>query len=90
MAKANAIAPEAVPAPNSIPDWVEETPAETEYTLCVFDGDGGCSQEITVTRDEYLQLKQHLAEMRGHVEASVPISQESWKAFEVLMESLKK
>lgn len=62
--------------PESENDWVKFTPPERPqeerlpgadlfYTLLMSDeGDG---QEIYITRDEFIALKQRLAEMRGLV-----------------------
>jgi hypothetical protein len=52
--------------PKRIPLWVNETP-EPNYRIFMGDGDGSEVQEIDLTRDEYGQLKQRLAQMRGHI-----------------------
>ncbi len=67
--KVESDAPIPLPAPPEIPDWVTATPDETEYQLGVRQPDAEMEQLITVTRDEYLALKAHLAKMRGHLSA---------------------
>lgn len=54
-----------------LPDWLTHTPDETIYSLTMFDGGGTAVQDIEITRDEYLALKAHLANLRGYVERSV-------------------
>lgn len=49
-----------------IPDWVENTPQELEYSLLVYDELDGSRQEIDVTREEYMHLKNVLAHLRGY------------------------
>ena len=46
-----------------LPEWLEETP---EYTYQMDAWNSNTTvQEIELTRDEYIALKQHLAKMRG-------------------------
>jgi hypothetical protein len=52
-------------APAAVPDWVAEMPNEMMYRLDTIDPDGLVSQEVPLTRAEYIELKQHLATMRG-------------------------
>jgi hypothetical protein len=47
-----------------LPEWMP-TPRESSYDLTMFSDDGGGIQEIRLTREEFLELKCHLAEMRG-------------------------
>lgn len=50
-----------------VPDWVTETPDETEYWLGIRQPDADMEQLIDdITRDEYIALKAHLAKMRGY------------------------
>lgn len=49
-----------------IPDWVTDTPDECVYDLAMFEGGGGSLQEISLSRDEFLALKMHLAAARGY------------------------
>jgi hypothetical protein len=49
-----------------IPYWVTETPEECSYDLSMFEGRGGSIEEISISRDEYIGLKAHLAAMRGY------------------------
>jgi hypothetical protein len=46
------------------PDWMLETP-DCAYELSVSIVDSDCVEEIQVTREEYISLKQHLASMRA-------------------------
>jgi hypothetical protein len=48
-----------------LPEWVSQTPADFEYVLDILD-DGLFLENIKLTRIEYLELKRHLAEMRGY------------------------
>jgi hypothetical protein len=57
--------PKPEPAPDEMPEWVNETP-ENPYHLIV-EGRDGWEQEIDLTRDEYVELKRHLAVRRGHI-----------------------
>jgi large subunit ribosomal protein L7/L12 len=49
------------------PDWIDNTPLELEYTLLMEQGDGDCErlQQIVLSREEFISLKQHLARVRG-------------------------
>lgn len=47
-------------------DWVTDTPPEETYSLTMFGAGGGGEQEIDITRDEYINLKRHLAAWRGY------------------------
>lgn len=62
-------APAAKPAAK-IPDWVTYEP-QSEYSLLVMDDLGGTERDISLNRDEYFELKDHLAELRGYREAAV-------------------
>lgn len=58
-------APEVAPThQNAVPDWVTETP-DMEYNLIMFDCDGSGRQSIDLTREEFIKLKEYLAELRG-------------------------
>jgi len=52
------------PAASDVPDWVRETPEDLEYQLGMWDGGGG-EQIIQITRKEFIDLKFHLAKLRG-------------------------
>jgi len=52
------------PKLSAIPRWLAETPGES-YSLTMFGPGGESVQDIDLTRDEYIDLKQCLAEMRG-------------------------
>jgi hypothetical protein len=51
--------------PREIPDWVDNTPYETEYELTMNNGDQNI-QLIHLNREEYEALKAHLAALRGY------------------------
>ena len=57
--------PDQVTTIPTLPDWVNETPDECDYELVMFGEDWGEVQKVQITRSEYLDLKQHLAKMRG-------------------------
>lgn len=61
-------APAEPPAPAELPEWLDETPilADSPFHLIV-EGADEWLQEIDLTRDEYIELKRHLAVMRGHI-----------------------
>ena len=52
-----------------IPDWLE-TPDDTSYCLTMFDSGGSSQQEIELTREEFVALKEHLAGRRSQPEAN--------------------
>jgi hypothetical protein len=55
--------------PNALPDWVTETPEPwTTYQLAMWQ-DAIDIQGIDLSREEFIALKQRLAELRGY---SVP------------------
>ena len=47
-----------------VPEWVTETPEETEFRLEVWDP-GTALQIVELSRVEYVALKAHLAKLRG-------------------------
>lgn len=57
-------APAVLETATELPDWLTETPLPIEYSLLMLDG---CvhEQEVDVTREEFIALKQQLARMRG-------------------------
>ena len=55
------------PEPPATPEWVTETPHQEMYDLEMSEGTSGSVQHISLTRDEYIELKRHLAVMRGHM-----------------------
>jgi hypothetical protein len=65
--------PKTETTPAATPDWVTETPEHeaTEYNLMMQDAQQHWEQEVQVTRAEYIELKQHLATMRGIVPAAL-------------------
>jgi len=52
-------------APSAMPDWVDLTPEDILYDLAMYNDHGG-GQEIEITREEFIALKQHLAALRGY------------------------
>jgi hypothetical protein len=56
-----------MPQPNSVPDWVKETPRECEYNLIMWDSGGDNVEEIHLSRCEYEAAKQKVAQMRGYL-----------------------
>src|ERR1022692_1574764 len=50
------------PAPE-VPDWANDTPYETLYTIEMWQQE--IVETVDMTRAEYIALKQHLAAMRG-------------------------
>jgi hypothetical protein len=51
--------------PETIPDWLENTPdLYTSYELSLY-ADGTDVQRIEVTRREFISLKEYLAKLRG-------------------------
>jgi hypothetical protein len=59
-------AAEVAPA-EPLPDWAIKTPEEMRYDLEMYDPWEGCVDGVSLTRNEYLALKQYLAKMRGIV-----------------------
>jgi len=47
------------------PKWIDQTPDETSYVLTMYSNEGDAAQEVDITRDEYIELKAHLARIRG-------------------------
>ena len=57
---------------SEIPDWVTETPREMEYYLAMIPPDGSqWEQEIEISRAEFIELKAHLAKLRGYAAEGV-------------------
>lgn len=48
------------------PELLRETPTPTTYSLTMYDSDGGAAQDIDLSREEFIALKNHVAGMRGH------------------------
>lgn len=63
--------------PGKRPDWLDETPNSNtglvptlqrqRARLLLFDGTGRTLQQIVITREEYILLKDCLAKLRGFV-----------------------
>lgn len=53
--------------PNAeLPKWATDTPPDHNYQLTMFENNDYGIEEVTVTREEYIALKHHLAKMRGY------------------------
>jgi hypothetical protein len=48
-----------------IEHWFAKTPDECTYSLTMYDDGGGSIQEVKLTREDYLTLKNHLGSIRG-------------------------
>ena len=59
-----------VPARLAAEDWANNTPRDFDYDLMMYDEYDGQRQIISLTRDEYIDLKHHLAGLRGIVPAA--------------------
>ena len=62
------VRPPSKPSKAPAPEWVTETPAEDSYNLTMFSSGGEAVQDIVLARAEYLDLKQYLAMLRGHLQ----------------------
>jgi hypothetical protein len=64
------------PETGEVPEWVNETPRGQSYDLTMFEGDGDPSQDIDLTRYEFITLKRCLAALRnnGPLWLDVPIN----------------
>ena len=58
--------------PDTTPDWFQETPDDTSYDLTMYDSGGGSIQNVELSRDEYVDLKEYLAAHRGQREDAQP------------------
>ena len=59
-------------ASNSVvPEWVNETPPDHSYSLDMYQNSDVSIQSVELTREEFITLKVHLAEMRGLARAAV-------------------
>jgi hypothetical protein len=66
-------APEStIPGPID-PDWVNDTPNDTMYSLTMFGPDGGAEQDIELTRGEFVRMKRWVAALRGY-HLTAPVS----------------
>ena len=61
-----------MPTTITTPDWLEETPDETSYDLTMYDSGGGSIQNVQLSRDEYIDLKEYLSAHRGHCQDAQP------------------
>ena len=60
-------APQPKPEPAELPQWMDKTP-EVSYSLTMFGPDDDGIQNIELNRDEFIELKRHLAVMRGYAQ----------------------
>jgi hypothetical protein len=58
--------PEPTPESAQVPDWVNVTPDEPEYSLTMFDQGLEPEQEINLTRGEFIRLKRWVAALRSY------------------------
>jgi len=66
---------------NEVPEWVQDTPPEDTYFLCMYGAsDNEPAQNIDMTREEYIDLKAALARMRGAVPLDKPATGASAKS----------
>jgi hypothetical protein len=49
-----------------VPDWVNATPDDNEYTLLMWDSGGDSVQQVEITRGEFITVKRWLAALRGY------------------------
>lgn len=49
----------------AVPEWANETPPDHSYSLDMYQNSDVSIQSVELTRQEYIKLKVHLAEMRG-------------------------
>jgi hypothetical protein len=52
--------------PEEIPYWVTSTHPDHAYKLVLFENSDGGVEEVEMTRDEYIELKRHIAATRGY------------------------
>jgi hypothetical protein len=52
-------------AAEQVPDWFKTVP-DYGYALIIWDNNEGCDvEQVKVTRSEYLEIKRHIARLRG-------------------------
>ena len=61
-------APKPKTEPAEVPDWVNDTPRDIDYDLQMYEAHEGEMEHIALTRGEYIQIKAHLAAMRGYAQ----------------------
>lgn len=55
-----------MPEEKQLPDWAQKTPGETVYCITMYNSsDSGEAQLVDITRQEFIELKIRLAELRG-------------------------
>jgi hypothetical protein len=84
------------PAIDEQTDWIDYTPEAPTYVLDMWEAGDGL-QSVDLTRDEFVALKRHLAEMRGIAPRSIgreaaeePLEESSADALEEKIEWLRK
>lgn len=61
------------------PKWATEEPPSMFYDLVLSDSWGSVDGwSFTLTREEFLFLRDQLAVLRGHIPATVTLNQEQW------------
>jgi hypothetical protein len=64
----SAAAPNPQSEPPGVPEWVTDTPEECEYRMYMWVPSGETAEEISMTREEYMALKNRLAVIRGYTQ----------------------
>lgn len=54
-----------MPNNNAVSEWANETPPDHSYSLDMYQNSDVSIQSVELTRQEFIELKVHLAEMRG-------------------------
>jgi hypothetical protein len=65
-------APEPQTKQAEVPEWVNDTPRDIDYDLQMYEDHEGEMEHIALTRGEYIQIKAHLAAMRGYTQKAAP------------------
>src|SRR5687768_7914909 len=52
-----------------VPEWAETTPADHSYSLDMYENGDHSVQTIEITREEFIEVKQYIARMRGFLPA---------------------
>ena len=54
-----------MPNNSVVAEWANETPPDHSYSLDMYENSDVSIQSVELTREEFIKLKAHLAEMRG-------------------------
>ena len=58
--------------PDTTRNWFQETPDDASYDLTMYDSGGGSIQNVQLSREEYIDLKEYIAAHRGQREDAQP------------------